>query len=89
MRSTNVAPARKEGARPRPRRRRLSSSSLTGRELVADVVADYPELRLILLSYGVCSCCCGDSSLKMSAEVRGIPVETILDDLRRELAKAG
>lgn len=73
---------------PRGRRSKSRSSSLTGEERVAEVVADYPELRLLLLSYGVCSCCCGDATLKVSAEVRGIPLKTMLDDIRRELAKA-
>ncbi len=89
MRPLKMAPAPERDARPRPKRPKSSSSSLTGEELIADVVTDNPELRLLLLSYGVCSCCCGDSTLKMSAEMRGIPLETILDDIRRELAKAG
>ncbi len=88
MRPLKMASGPGERARSRPKRLE-SPSSLTGEEIVADVVADHPELRLLLLSYGVCSCCCGDTTLKVSAQVRGIPLETILDDIRRELVKAG
>jgi len=64
---------------------RSRSATLTGQESVADLVADHPELRLLHLSYGICSCCAGDSTLPMSADVRGIRWETMLDDIRREL----
>jgi len=60
---------------------------LTGDERVDDLVAAHPELRLPLMSHGSCACCTGGLTLRQNAEVRGLPLAAVLEDLNREIAK--
>ncbi|MFA5896489.1 MAG: hypothetical protein WC985_06240 [Thermoplasmata archaeon] len=65
-----------------------STTALTGDEKIGDLVASHPGLRLPLMSYGFCTCCSGSLTLRQNAEVRGLPLHVILEDLNRELAKS-
>lgn len=60
---------------------------LTGDETVDEVIENHPCLRLALMSYGLCTCCSGNLTLRATAAARGIPLAVILGDLERELAK--
>ncbi len=60
---------------------------LTGDETIDEIVAQHPDLRVPMMAYGLCTCCSGSLSLRQTAAARGIPLETILADLDRELAK--
>lgn len=61
--------------------------TLTGDETVDDLVAAHPALRVPLMAYGVCTCCGAAMTLRQNAEAHGVPLEAVLEDLRRELAK--
>ena len=63
------------------------SGPLTGDETVDELVAAHPALRVPLMAYGVCTCCSGSVTLRQNTEAHGIPLEAVLEDLRRELAK--
>jgi len=65
-----------------------SATALTGDEKIDDLVASHPGLRLPLMSYGLCTCCSGSLTLRQNAEVRGLPLHVILEDLNRELANS-
>ncbi len=60
---------------------------LTGDETVDEVVEAHPGLRLALMSYGLCTCCSGNLSLRQTAAARGVPLGVVLADLEQELAK--
>lgn len=60
---------------------------LTGDESVDGLITDHPGLRLAMMSYGLCTCCSGSLTLRQTAAARGIPLDVILADLDRELAK--
>ena len=62
-------------------------TALTGDETVDAVVEQYPPLRPALMSYGLCTCCSGNLSLRQTAAARGIPLDLLLSDLEQELAK--
>ncbi|OGS66121.1 MAG: hypothetical protein A3K59_09270 [Euryarchaeota archaeon RBG_19FT_COMBO_69_17] len=74
-----AAPAREPASGP---------ASLTGDERLADILAAYPAAEFVLLSYGLCSCCAGDTTLRTNAELRGIALGRVLEDLRRSLDEA-
>ncbi len=61
------------------------SGSLTGDETIDEVLAAHPDLRLPLMGFGLCACCTGTLTLRQNAEVRGLPLDTLLTDLNREL----
>lgn len=60
---------------------------LTGDETVDEVIQSHPSLRLPLMSYGLCTCCSGNLTLRQTAAARGIPLDVVLTDLEGELAK--
>lgn len=60
---------------------------LSGDETVDGLITDHPGLRLPLMSYGLCTCCSGSLTLRQTAAARGIPLDVVLADLERELAK--
>jgi hypothetical protein len=60
---------------------------LTGNETVDGLILEHPGLRLAMMSYGLCTCCSGSLTLRQTAAARGIPLDVILADLERELAK--
>ncbi len=60
---------------------------LTGDETVDGLIGEHPGLRLALMSYGLCTCCSGSLTLRQTAAARGIPLDVVLTDLQRELAK--
>ncbi len=61
--------------------------ALSGDETVDGLITAHPGLRLVLMSYGLCTCCSGSLTLRQTAAARGIPLGVILADLERELAK--
>ncbi len=76
-----------DAAEPVPRAAESPPAALTGDEKIDDIVAAHSALRLPLMSYGFCTCCSGSLTLRQNAEVRGLPLDVILADLNRELAK--
>lgn len=87
MWTRKTPPAKPDRAAP-AREPASGLAALTGDERLADILAAYPAAEFVLLSYGLCSCCAGDTTLRTNAELRGIPVERILEDLRRSLDEA-
>lgn len=65
----------------------LPEAPPTGDETVDEIVDQHPDLRLVLMSYGLCTCCSGGLTLRQNAEAHGVPLAVILLDLERELAK--
>ncbi len=61
--------------------------ALTGDETVDAIVDTYPQLRPVLMAYGLCTCCSGSLSLRQNAEAHGLSLSEILADLESELAK--
>lgn len=69
-----------------PARRAKPPLRITGREPVHELADRYPDLRLALLSRGICGCCVGDARLADAAAQRGVDLKSLLEELNALVA---